>query len=238
MALLLSFDTSTPHLAVVLSEDGAPVAMRVEDDGRPSHAEKLNVLIDAALREADRTLADVQAVGVGIGPGSYTGLRIGLSAAKGLCFAADIPLIALPTLGILAFELLQRRLADGGAPLFQHDGSERAYPMVDARRMEVWTHVYGADGARLASAVPTILDDAWASSAVAHGRPVVFGDGADKAAALWALHPGILHIPGIRPSAAGLAACTAAAFHAEDFTDPAAAVPHYGKEANLTRPRA
>ena len=107
MALLLSFDTSTPHLAVVLSEDGAGIASRVQDDGRLSHAEKLNVLIDEVLREAGVALSAVNAIGVGAGPGSYTGLRIGLSAAKGLCFALDIPLMALPTLDILAFELLQ-----------------------------------------------------------------------------------------------------------------------------------
>lgn len=183
-------------------------------------------------------LAAVNAIGVGAGPGSYTGLRIGLSAAKGLCFALDIPLMALPTLDILAFELLQRRISEGAAPLFVPGGPDLAFPMVDARRMEVWTHAYDAHGERLSSAVPTVLDDAWAASALSIGRPVVFGDGADKATALWQRHPAIMHVAGIRPSAAGLATCAASAFHAGAFSDPAAVVPYYGKEANLTRPRA
>lgn len=237
MALLLSFDTSTPHLAVVLSEDGAGIASRVQDDGRLSHAEKLNVLIDEVLREAGVALSAVNAIGVGAGPGSYTGLRIGLSAAKGLCFALDIPLMALPTLDILAFELLQQRIAEGSGPLFMPDTGDLAFPMVDARRMEVWTHAYDDRGERIGSGLPTILDDAWAVSVLGIGRPVVFGDGADKATALWQRHPGITHISGVRPSAAGLAACAAAAFHEGTFSDPAAVVPHYGKEANLTRPR-
>lgn len=238
MALLLSFDTATPHCAVVLSEDGRPLAQRVQDDGRLSHAEKLNVFIGAVMEEVGRELRELDAIGVGTGPGSYTGLRIGLSAAKGLCFALDLPLMALPTLDILACELLQHEVDRKAAPLFGPASADRAYPMVDARRMEVWTHAYDDTGGRTASAIPLVLDEPWAVASARHGRPVVFGDGADKATALWAAHPGILHVPGIRPSVRGLAACAAATFHAGGFVDTASLVPQYGKDANLTRPRA
>lgn len=235
MALLLSFDTATPHCAVVLCADDRVLAHRVQDDGRLSHAEKLNVFVAAVLADAGRTLEEVDAIGVGTGPGSYTGLRIGLSAAKGLAFALDVPLLALPTLDVLAHELAWC-CAHGRAPA--PGPTDLALPMIDARRMEVWTHAYGPGGTRTASGVPLVLDDAWAAGACLHGRPVVYGDGADKAAALWSRHPSIIHVPGIRPSLHGLASCAAAAFRAGDAVDPVHLVPYYGKEANLTRPRA
>ena len=87
MALLLSFDTATKHCAVALSDDGRLLAQRVEDAERFSHAEKLNVFIDEVMREASKDMKELDAVAVGIGPGSYTGLRIGLSAAKGSNFS-------------------------------------------------------------------------------------------------------------------------------------------------------
>lgn len=237
MALILSFDTATPHCAVVLCEDDRVLAVRVQDDGRLAHAEKLNLFVAAVLSDAGRELADLDAIGVGTGPGSYTGLRIGLSAAKGFSFALDVPLLALPTLDVLAHELLQRGDGAGGPALPAGDPAVRPYPMIDARRMEVWTHAYDSAGVRTASGIPVVLDDAWAAEACAHGRPVVFGDGADKAASLWLRHPGIVHVPGVRPSTLGLASSAAAVLSAGGAVDPAYLVPYYGKEANLTRPR-
>lgn len=125
MALILAFDTATPHLAVVLARDGRPVAWREDAAADRSHAERLNVYAQEVMADAGRRLEDLDAVAVGTGPGSYTGLRIGLSAAKGWCFALDKPLIGMPTLDIL----VAQALAEGRQP------QGTLWPMVDARQI-------------------------------------------------------------------------------------------------------
>jgi len=228
VALILAFDTATKHCAVALARDGAVLAHRTAEDERFSHAEKLNVFMDEVLRETGLALKDLDAVAVGTGPGSYTGLRIGLSAAKGLCFALDVPLIALSTLEVLAAELR----ATGTAL----NDTDTLHPMIDARRMEVFTGTLEGRGGGDGPARPAILDDAWCLALTTHRRHIVFGDGADKATALWAAHPRIMHVAGIRPSVEGLAARAHATFLRKDFADLTRLVPDYGKEANVTRP--
>jgi tRNA threonylcarbamoyladenosine biosynthesis protein TsaB len=217
VALILAFDTATKHCAVVLARDGAIVAQRASDEERFSHAEKLNVFIEEVLIEAALTMKDVEAVGVGIGPGSYTGLRIGLSAAKGLCFALDVPL-----------------LATGMAV----NDTDALHPMIDARRMEVFTGVLDAYGHPLGHTTPVILDDAWRNDLSTGQKHIVFGDGADKAAALWEQWIHITHVAGVRPSVRGLAARSLKAFQRKEYAELARLVPQYGKEANVTRPGA
>lgn len=228
MALILSFDTATKHCAVVLANGHAPLAHRVDDAERFSHAEKLNVFIEAVLNDAGKSMKDLDAVAVGIGPGSYTGLRIGLSAAKGLCFALDIPLIGLSTLDVLAHEL-------SGANLLV-EASDMLHPMVDARRMEVFTKDLDVAGMSWGAARPVVLDDAWCDALPTSCRHIVFGDGADKAAELWSRHARCVHMPGVRPSVIGLAIGAERAFQQKDFADLAYLVPDYGKEANVTQP--
>lgn len=228
MALILSFDTATKHCAVVLANGHVPLAHRVDDAERFSHAEKLNVFIEAVLNAAGKSMKDLDAVAVGIGPGSYTGLRIGLSAAKGLCFALDIPLIGLSTLDVLAHEL-------SGAN-FRAGANDRLHPMVDARRMEVFTKELDVAGMSPGPARPVVLDDAWCDALHTGRRHIVFGDGADKAAELWSRHAQCVHVPGVRPSVIGLAIGADRAFQQKDFADLAYLVPNYGKEANVTQP--
>lgn len=227
MALLLSFDTATSHLAVVLSKDAAPIASRIDATPTLSHAEKLNVFIEAVMLEAGRSLEELDAVAVGIGPGSYTGLRIGLSAAKGLCFALDKPLIGIGTLDVLLAEFMHadRKL----------EVNDTLVPMVDARRMEVYQRTYGSDLKPIDSTAPLILDLAWCEARPA--RTFVFGDGADKAAELWDRSPMIAHVPGIRPAVHGLARCASDLFAQGRFSDLAYLVPEYGKPANVAQSR-
>jgi tRNA threonylcarbamoyladenosine biosynthesis protein TsaB len=227
VALLLSFDTATPHLAVVLSNDAAPVASRVDATPSLSHAEKLNVFIAEMMKEAGRSLEETDAVAVGTGPGSYTGLRIGLSAAKGLCFALDKPLIGMGTLDVLLAEFIRT-----GPTL---EAKDTVVPMVDARRMEVYARTYGSDLRPTGSTAPLILDAAWCAARTA--RTFVFGDGADKAKELWDRSPMITHVPGIRPGVHGLARCAAEHFAQGRFSDLAYLVPEYGKPANVAQSR-
>lgn len=229
MALLLSFDTATPHLAVVLSNDAGQLAWRIDATAGLSHAERLNVFIAEVMREAGHGLKALDAVAVGTGPGSYTGLRIGLSAAKGLCFALDKPLIGMGTLEILHAEL---RSGD-----HHFDAADVLFPMVDARRMEVYTRPFDAGGRPMAETAPLILDDAWCTERPTAGRTFAFGDGADKATELWERHPGITHVAGIRPAVQGLARCAAERYAQKQFSDLAYLVPEYGKPANVAQKR-
>ena len=170
---------------------------------------------------------EIDAVAVGIGPGSYTGLRIGLSAAKGLCFALDKPLIGMSTLDVLLAEFMYT-----GRKLEVND---TLVPMVDARRMEVYQRTYGSDLKPMGSTAPLILDNAWCEARAA--RTFVFGDGADKAVELWSRSPTIVHVPGIRPAVHGLARCASDLFAQGCFSDLAYLVPEYGKPANVAQSR-
>lgn len=229
MALLLAFDTATPYLSVVLARAGRPLASRTDASPKLSHAEQINVFIAELMREAGHALADLDAVAVGIGPGSYTGLRIGLSAAKGLCFALEKPLIGMGTLEVLFAEAQckQGLFADG----------DLLFPMVDARRMEVYTRPFSPTGEPLGAMVPVVLDMPWCQDRGKEGRVHVFGDGADKAEALWEACPDITHLSGICPGVEGLAKCAEAHFRDGRFADLAYLVPEYGKPANVAQKR-
>jgi tRNA threonylcarbamoyladenosine biosynthesis protein TsaB len=234
LALLLSFDTATRHLAVVVSDDDRPLASRTDRSEQLSHAEKLNVFIDEVLREAQVEASQLQAIAVGIGPGSYTGLRIGLSAAKGLAFGLNTRLIGMSTLDVLAAE------AQAGGRIFGPD--DRPFPMVDARRMEVFTQPFTPDGRSVSGTKveAVVLDEAWCSAQLAQAeRVIVFGDGADKAAVLWnkdAVKERVIHIPDVKPDVRGLAACAARYWNEKAFADLAYLVPAYGKAPVIKAP--
>ncbi|UMY65988.1 MULTISPECIES: tRNA (adenosine(37)-N6)-threonylcarbamoyltransferase complex dimerization subunit type 1 TsaB [unclassified Flavobacterium] len=143
MALILNLETATKNCSVALARDGVLVALREVADAGYAHAERLHVFIEECLAEAEAAFSDLDAIAVSEGPGSYTGLRIGVSAAKGLCYALGKPLIAVPTLEVLA------RAAN------TQTGTIVA--MLDARRMEAYTAVFSADGTQLRETQPEIL---------------------------------------------------------------------------------
>ncbi|OXA96245.1 tRNA (adenosine(37)-N6)-threonylcarbamoyltransferase complex dimerization subunit type 1 TsaB [Flavobacterium hercynium] len=130
MSLILNIETSTKNCSVAIAKNGETVLCREIAEEGYSHAEKLHVFIEEIMAEAGVSFTELTAIAVGQGPGSYTGLRIGVSAAKGLCFALDIPLIAIDTLQTLAS---QAKVADG-----------KIIPMLDARRMEVYSEIFDA----------------------------------------------------------------------------------------------
>jgi tRNA threonylcarbamoyladenosine biosynthesis protein TsaB len=215
--LILCIETATRLCSVALGRDGVLLAERELESDKHIHAEKVNVFIDEVLREAGISMHDPDAVAVGIGPGSYTGLRIGLSAAKGLCFALRIPIIGIGTLETLVS-------ASG-----RQEGV--LFPMIDARRMEVFTQRF-VDG-EAGEEHPLVLDEAWAEQV---GACTVFGDGADKAEALWTKRTGITHLRGIRPRARAMNALAEQRLREGRTDDLAHLVPRYGKEAKVTQP--
>jgi tRNA threonylcarbamoyladenosine biosynthesis protein TsaB len=223
MPLILAIETATKLCSVAVARDGKVLALREVVSERNAHAEKVNVFIAEVMAEAGLNLKDLQAVAVGIGPGSYTGLRIGLSAAKGLCYVLGVPLLGISTLHTIA----QAALAGG------RDFDGEVWPMVDARRMEVFTQPHDASGSARAPHAPLVLSEEWAVQ-----RPaLVCGDGADKAVELWSNAPTIVHLPGVHPTAAAMFTEAERRMAMEQFDDLAYLVPDYGKAANVTQPR-
>lgn len=167
MAHILLIETSTSVLSVALARDGAVVSERVCTEPR-KQASLTAPLVKEVLEEAGLTARDCDAVCVSSGPGSYTGLRVGVSTAKGLAFGANIPLLAMGTLDILVA---------GTEP---SEGTRYIVPMIDARRMEVYTAVYSADARRLTEVESKIVDSDAFSQYLEEGEVLFTGDGALK----------------------------------------------------------
>lgn len=143
MAIILNIETATKNCSVSLSKIGKTIFVKEHADQGYSHAEKLHVFIDEVIKECQIDISEINAVAVSKGPGSYTGLRIGVSAAKGLCYALNIPLIAVDTLEILANQVQKK------------DGL--IVPMLDARRMEVYSAVFNNDLEKISETKAEIL---------------------------------------------------------------------------------
>jgi len=142
---ILNIETSTKNCSVSIAKEGKTIICKEIAEEGYSHAERLHIFIEESLKEAGLTYKDLSAIAVSQGPGSYTGLRIGVSAAKGLCFALDIPLIAVDTLKVLAS---QATISNG-----------LIVPMIDARRMEVYSAVFNAEYEKLRDVQAEIINE-------------------------------------------------------------------------------
>ncbi|GAA3952506.1 tRNA (adenosine(37)-N6)-threonylcarbamoyltransferase complex dimerization subunit type 1 TsaB [Hymenobacter algoricola] len=226
--LILSLETSSPICSVALHRDGSLVGqseLRLEK----SHSSHLSVLVNQLLENSQVTLQELAAVAVSDGPGSYTGLRIGAAAAKGLCFALDIPLIAVGTLPAMAAQVAACT-AGAADVLF--------CPMLDARRMEVYSALYRPDGREVLAPAPLLLDSATLAEQLAHHRLLFFGSGAAKFQPLVADQLNAGFLPGVEPSAVAVGMLAQAAFERQDFRDVAYYEPFYLKEVYTTTPKA
>ncbi|AYA37447.1 tRNA (adenosine(37)-N6)-threonylcarbamoyltransferase complex dimerization subunit type 1 TsaB [Hymenobacter oligotrophus] len=226
MPLILALETSSPVCSVALTHDGALLAateLRLEK----SHSSHLTVLIEQLLSNAGVALEQVSAVAVSDGPGSYTGLRIGAAAAKGLCYALSLPLVAVGTLPALAHQVAQQ---------VPRAARYRFCPLLDARRMEVYAALYSADGQELQAPAPVILDaDSWAAE-LDLGPVLFFGSGAAKFQPLVADKPNAEFLTNVHPSAIAVAQLAEAAYARQAFKDVAYYEPFYLKEVYTTTP--
>ncbi|GAA4493383.1 tRNA (adenosine(37)-N6)-threonylcarbamoyltransferase complex dimerization subunit type 1 TsaB [Hymenobacter ginsengisoli] len=227
--LLLSLETSSPICAVALHHltDGRLLGqseLRLEK----SHSTHLTVLIEQLVANAGFALADLGAVAVSDGPGSYTGLRIGAAAAKGLCFALDIPLVAVGTLPALAHQVAART---------PRAATYLYAPMLDARRQEVYTALYRADGTEVLAPTNLILDADALAEHLAQSPLLCFGSGAVKFQALVGDQANALFLAGVQPSAIATGELGLAAYHRQDFRDVAYYEPFYLKEVYTTTPK-
>ncbi len=228
MSLILCIETGTDICSVGIAKEGELLSLRESDEGR-DHARKVGVFVDELLRETGIAPDDLDAVAVGKGPGSYTGLRIGVSFAKGLCYGLQKPLLAVGSLDALVE--VAREDYEAGIISVDNWAEARLCPMVDARRMEVYTQVFDAEGRALGEVAAEVVS---AESFAAYrnaGHPfVIFGSGARKCADLLA---GATFVE-VTPSARGLARLAQQALDEGRTEDIAYFEPFYLKDFVVT----
>ncbi len=225
MALILNIETSTQVCSASIAKNGKVIAFKESFEDR-SHASLLTVFIDELLSENGIKPDYLEAVCVSEGPGSYTGLRIGVSVAKGICYAKNIPLIAANTLQAMASMASNKITGE----------KNLLCPMIDARRMEVYSAVFNSDITQIRKTIAEIIDEHSYAKELLLNKIAFFGDGADKCKQL-IKHDNALFIDGIYPSAKYMAPLAQKAFNNKQFKDVAYFEPFYLKDFVATIPK-
>lgn len=231
---ILQIDTATPVCSVALALNGKTLLLK-EEEGQNIHAERLTIYIQELLHEADLRLHNLSAIAISKGPGSYTGLRIGVSTAKGLCYGTGLPLVAIDSLRSLAAGFVRHR----GGTLHS---SDLLCPMIDARRMEVYQAIFSGKTLDLIQDTQAQIVDAQTYRAILQStdpytKILLFGSGADKFDALFATEAEVEVISGFRSSAAYLDGLAHASFVAGKSEDIAYFEPYYLKDFVPTTPK-
>lgn len=227
MSCILNIETSTDVCSVAISDNGQ-VVFNKEDHSGPNHAVKLGVYVDEALSFIDAHGIPLEAVAVSCGPGSYTGLRIGISMAKGICYGRDVKLISIPTLELMAVPVL----------LGEHPAEEDALivPMLDARRMEVYAKVMDRALKEVRPIQADIVDAETYKEYLDRGTVYFFGNGAEKCMEV-INHPNARLVKGIEPLAKNMAPLAEKRFVEGKFEDVAYFVPFYLKDFVAKMPK-
>lgn len=215
MALILNIETTTTNCSASISKEGKIVFLKEDNNKNYSHAESLHVFIDAVLKESKIDVTDLNAIAVSKGPGSYTGLRIGVSAAKGLCFALNKPLISISTLQALAYQI---KIEDGVI-----------VSMLDARRMEVYSAIFNADYDQIRDTEAEILDDHSFKDYLEKGKVYFIGNGVEKTRDV-ITHSNAVFIDDKLPSANEMGLLAFNKYKISDFEDVAYFEPYYLKD--------
>lgn len=230
MALILNIETSTEVCSVVIARDGKVIHSRENLNGQ-NHAMLVTVFIGELLNEANITMEQLDAVAVSGGPGSYTGLRIGVSVAKGICYAARLPLIAITSLEAMAHHVA-------------HDIENHQYiqnenilfcPMIDARRMEVYTAFYDKNGVQIRGIQADIIDHQSYLPFLENNTVLFFGNGSAKCRDA-ITHPNAIFLNGIITSAENMVPLAEHDFQSQKFVDVAYYEPFYLKDFVATVP--
>ena len=219
MSFILNIETATKNCSVTLAKNGITLSGKEIAEQQFSHAEKLHVFIEELLTEHELTFSDLTAIAVSEGPGSYTGLRIGVSSAKGFCYALNIPLIAVDILQLLA----QQVQIDNGIIL----------SMIDARRMEVYAAFYDKTHTKISLTTAEIIDEN--SYGDIHETIHLVGDGTKKLKNILTHEKFVFHSDIVYPSAFQMSALSFEKFQKNDFVDVAYFEPYYLKDFVLTK---
>ncbi|WP_055443745.1 tRNA (adenosine(37)-N6)-threonylcarbamoyltransferase complex dimerization subunit type 1 TsaB [Lacinutrix himadriensis] len=222
MAIILNIETATTNCSVSLSKEGETFALQEDNSKQYSHAERLHVYIDDLLQQNNIKPTELDAIAVSKGPGSYTGLRIGVSAAKGLCFALDKPLISISTLEALARQV---KAEDG-----------LIVPMLDARRMEVYSAVFDASFNTVREIEAQILDEQSFASYLEKGKVYFIGNGVEKTKTL-ITHENAVFIDDKLPSANEMSVIAFHKYKNNDIEDVAYFEPYYLKDFVALKPK-
>lgn len=219
MTYILNIETATKNCSVSLSENGETIAFKELATESFSHAEKLHVFIADVLKEVNLNFKDLNAIAVSQGPGSYTGLRIGVSSVKGLCYALNLPMISIDTLALLANQI---SIEEG-----------IVVPMIDARRLEVYAAFYDANGNQIREIKAEVIDENTYSE-ISEKMHLV-GDGALKLKSILTNDKFIFHDDVVFPSAKEMSKIAFDKYKKSDFVDVAYFEPFYLKDFVLNK---
>ncbi len=225
---ILLLETATDSCSVALAKGDGIIAEKYINQPK-AHASLLARYISDILEENSITMEDCSAVAVSKGPGSYTGLRVGVSCAKGLCYGADKPLISVCTLATIAQMAIDNKLYEG-------NGDFLIVPMIDARRMEVYTANFNSKGEQLTPVEAKILDESSYAAELAAGPVLFTGNGAEKFKELVGGNPNAYFAPQ-EPHAAGMRVIAAHKLQKGDFEDNAYFEPFYLKDFVAGKPK-
>ena len=216
MALILNLETATTNCSVSIAKDGNILVVKEHDTPNYSHSEQLHVFIQEVLKEASLSIEELDAVAVSKGPGSYTGLRIGVSAAKGLCYALNVPLISIPTLSNMAEQARISKM-------------DYIIPVLDARRMEVYSAVFDNSLSQVRETRAEIIDQDSFQEFISKGKVLVVGSGAEKCKVpLVGLN--VVYDTVAVPSSREMCQLSFIKFKKKDFEDVAYFEPYYLKD--------
>jgi len=226
MATIINIETSTHVCSVALCRGNKVISIKENKEGL-NHAKLVTVFIDEILKDNNLELKDIDAVGISKGPGSYTGLRIGVSTAKGLCYGAHLKLVAIDTLQAMTVEAINK-IKDSTDTLF--------CPMIDARRMEVFCSFYDNNNIQKEDIKAVIIDEDSFKDILDKHKVVFFGTGADKCKDT-IKHENAIFMENIVPSASNMTSLSNNAFISNRFEDIAYFEPFYLKDFVATTPK-
>ncbi|GAB7255606.1 tRNA (adenosine(37)-N6)-threonylcarbamoyltransferase complex dimerization subunit type 1 TsaB [Polaribacter sp. OB-PA-B3] len=215
MAIILNIETSTKNCSVNVAENGVVLAIKELNNGNYSHAEVLHPFIEEVLEQAAISKPQINAIAVSKGPGSYTGLRIGVSAAKGLCFALNCPLISIDTLTALTYAI---SIEEGFI-----------VPMLDARRMEVYAAIFNSDNIKIRDTKAEIIEDSSFLEELEKSKVYFLGDGSKKCKQI-ITHKNAVFVDDKFPSSKEMALLSYLKYKKNDIEDVAYFEPFYLKD--------
>jgi tRNA threonylcarbamoyladenosine biosynthesis protein TsaB len=225
MALILSLETSGNICSVALSNNYELIGTR-EVHNDKSHASMLTVLIEGLLKEKEVEIQSLDAIAVSKGPGSYTGLRIGVSVAKGLSYGLNVPMIAVNTLQLLSMGFLQTEYL---RKFNLNSAKTLLCPMIDARRMEVYRALFNLNGLPESEILAEVINETSFDEYLVENKIIFFGNGSDKCREV-IHHPNAIFVDGFNPNASSMISLAYEAYVSEDFVDTAYFEPYYLKD--------